>query len=99
MNKKQLRKDLELALVKNIEDLLISIHPEACKEVDEIIYGASRIIAKRFYKSIKQKTEKKTVKKEPKTTKATAPKATAKKAIQPPVKNNKTVATKNKNKK
>ena len=65
MNKKQLRKDLELALVKNIEDLLISIHPEACKEVDEIIYGASRIIAKRFYKSIKQKTEKKTVKKEP----------------------------------
>jgi len=99
MNKKQLRKDLELALVKNIEDLLISIHPEASKEVDEIIFGASRIIAKRFYKSIKQKTEKKTVKKQPKKTKAPTPKTTTKKAIQPPVKDKKTVDTKNKNKK
>ena len=58
MNKKQLRKNLELSLVKTIEDLLISINPEATKQVDEIIFGASKIIAKKFYKSIKVKEEK-----------------------------------------
>jgi predicted transposase YdaD len=59
MNKKHLRKELELSLVKAIEDLLISKNPEAAKQVDEIIFGASRIIAKKFYKSIKHKEEKK----------------------------------------
>ncbi|MEI6488918.1 MAG: hypothetical protein WCP52_08145 [Bacteroidota bacterium] len=93
MNKKQLRKDLELALVKNIEDLLISIQPEACKEVDEIIFGASRIIAKKFYKSIKFKSEKSTVKKETKKTNVSTSKTTKTKANQSPVKNKKKVTS------
>ena len=57
MNKKHLRKNLELSLVKTIEDLLISINPEAAKQVDEIIFGASKIITKKFYKSIKVKVK------------------------------------------
>ena len=64
MNKKHLRKELELSLVKTIEDLLISINPEGAKNVDEIIFGASRIIAKKFYKSLKIKEDKKEEKKE-----------------------------------
>ncbi len=72
MNKKHLRKNLELSLVKTIEDLLISINPEAAKQVDEIIFGASKIIAKKFYKSIKVKEEKKVEKKSPEAKKKTA---------------------------
>ena len=93
MNKKQLRKDLELALVKNLEDLLISINPEAAKKVDEIIFGAAKIIAKKFYKSIKQKEEKEAEKKpEPAKKKAVKPlaKATPKKAVKPTVNKSKT---------
>ena len=59
MNKKQLKKDLEVSLVKTIEDLLISINPDAAKHVNDLVYGASKILAKKFYKSIKHKEEKK----------------------------------------
>ncbi len=93
MNKKHLRKELELSLVKTIEDLLISINPEATKNVDEIIFGASKIIAKKFFKSLKFKEEKKEVKKEEKKVPVTkkkaadtASKSTPKKAAKPAAK-------------
>ena len=59
MNKKQIRQNLEATLVKNIEDLLLSINPEATNKVLDIVFGASKIIAKKFYKSIKQQQQRK----------------------------------------
>ncbi len=67
MNKKQQRKELEVTLVKTIEDLLLSINPEAARDVLEITYGAAKILAKKFYKAVKHTEEKKEtpVKKKP----------------------------------
>jgi len=86
MNKKQLRKELEATLFKTIEDLLISINPEAANEVSDITYGASRILAKKFYKSVKQQEEKKAkpIKQKPEVKKAVAPKKKAAKKVAPP---------------
>jgi hypothetical protein len=78
MNKKQLKKELEVTLVKTIEDLLISINPQATNEVSDIIYGASKILAKKFYKSMKHQQEKK---QEPATKKVAVKKAAVKKAV------------------
>ncbi len=88
MNKKQLRKDLEVTLVKTIEDLLISVNPDAAKNVSDIIYGASKILAKKFYKSVKNKEEKKTASPKKKTSKKAAKPASkpaAKKTTKPSV--------------
>ena len=86
MNKKQQRKDLEVALVKHIEDLLISVNPEATKKVSDIIYGASKILAKKFYKSVKNKEEKKAAPAKKAAQKKTAPKKATKEATKPAVK-------------
>ena len=86
MNKKHLRKELELSLVKTIEDLLISINPEGAKQVDEIIFGAAKIIAKKFYKSLKHKEDKEAEKKKPaakKKEEKAAPKSAPKKIAKP----------------
>ena len=91
MNKKQQRKDLEVTLIKTIEDLLISINPDAALDVNEIIFGASKILAKKFYKAVKQKEEKKEIPAKKKIV-GKAAKAPAKKVAKP-------IATKSKSKK
>ncbi len=86
MNKKQQRKELEAALFKTIEDLLISINPESASQISDITYGASRILAKKFYKSVKHKEEKKAqpAKQKPEVKKVVAPNKKAAKKVAPP---------------
>ena len=60
MNKKELRKELELALVKSIEDVLSKKNSVASKKVRKTTYEASKAVAKKFYKSLKEKAKPKT---------------------------------------
>lgn len=55
MNKKELRKELELILVKTIEEVLSKKNSEASKKIRKTTYDASKSIAKKFYKSLKEK--------------------------------------------
>ena len=55
MNKKELRKELELTLVKTIEEVLSKKNSEASKKIRKTTYEASKTIAKKFYKSLKEK--------------------------------------------
>ncbi len=61
MDKKKQRKELEHSLVTIIENALIAINPEAAKEVNDIVYGASKILAKKFFKAYKPVQKKKLV--------------------------------------
>lgn len=84
MNKKQLRKELEVSLVKTIEDLLISVNSDVAKKVNDITLGAAKIIAKKFYKNLKEVNEKKASDKKKKAVKKpqkSAPKKSNKPAV------------------
>jgi len=56
MNKKELRKELELTLVKTIEEVLSKKNAESAKKVRKTTHEASKTIAKKFYKAMKEKT-------------------------------------------
>jgi len=53
MNKKELRKELELVLVKTIEEVLNKRNSETAKKIRKTTYEGSKTIAKKFYKSLK----------------------------------------------
>lgn len=55
MNKKELRKQLELNLVKTIETVLNKSNAEAAKKIRKNTFEASKLIAKKFYKAQKTK--------------------------------------------
>lgn len=74
MNKKELRKNLGLELLKTIEVVLNKQNSEATKKIRKITSEACRTIAKKFYKS--QKAKSKVVgKPKPKTITKAKPKA------------------------
>jgi len=76
MNKKELRKSLELELLKTIETVLNKQNSESAKKIRKTTSEVSRTIAKKFYKS--QKTKSKAVAKpkpKPKTITKAKPKA------------------------
>ncbi len=60
MNKKELRKELELSLIKVIEETLNKKNPEAGKEIKKATHQASKSVAKKFYKAIKGLADKRT---------------------------------------
>lgn len=60
-NKKALRKELELILVKTIEGVLTSRNVEATKKIKKTTTDSSKTIAKKFYKTIKTVSTKKPV--------------------------------------
>lgn len=53
MSNKILRKELELTLTKTIEDVLTKVNAGAAKKVNKSTREASKIIAKKFFKTIK----------------------------------------------
>jgi hypothetical protein len=55
MNKKEFRKELELALTKAIVDVLDKRDPRATKEITKSIHNSSKAIAKKFHKALKPK--------------------------------------------
>lgn len=55
MNKKELRKELELTLVKTIEEVLSKKNADSAKKVRKTTHEASKAIAKKFYKALKEK--------------------------------------------
>lgn len=55
MNKKELRKELELTLVKTIEEVLSKKNAESAKKIRKTTYEAGKMIAKKFYKAAKEK--------------------------------------------
>ena len=57
MNKKELRKELELTLAKVIEESLTKINADAAKKISKTTLDASKSIAKKFYKAIKTFSE------------------------------------------
>jgi hypothetical protein len=56
MNKKELRKELELTLVKTIEEVLSKKNAESAKKIRKTTHESSKAIAKKFYKAIKEKS-------------------------------------------
>jgi hypothetical protein len=54
MNKKALRKQLELALIKAIEETLNKRNALAAGQIKKKVNEASKLIAKKFYKTIKE---------------------------------------------
>ena len=61
MNKKELRKELELQLVKSIDAVLSKKNATVAKNIRKNTFGASKTLAKKFYKSLKTKTAVKSV--------------------------------------
>ena len=57
MDKKELRKELELLLVKTIEEVLSKKNSESSKKIRKTTYDSSKTIAKKFYKSLKEKAK------------------------------------------
>ena len=55
MNKKELRKELELLLVRSIEIVLSNKNDAAAKSIRKNTLHASKTLAKKFYKSLKTK--------------------------------------------
>lgn len=53
MKTKEKRQELELALIKSIEEILIKEHPEAAKTIRKITYEAAKKLAKKFFKTLK----------------------------------------------
>jgi hypothetical protein len=53
MNKKALRKELELNLIKGMEDVLNNHNHKASKKIRKITYQASKTVAKKFVKALK----------------------------------------------
>jgi len=52
MSKKELRKELELVLIKAIEDVLKKRNAEAAQKIIKTTYEASKTVAKKFLKNI-----------------------------------------------
>jgi hypothetical protein len=61
MDKKALRKELENALSKSINDTLNKRNALATAEIKKKIEDVSKIVAKKFYKAIKELSKKKVV--------------------------------------
>jgi hypothetical protein len=61
MDKKALRKELELALSKSIIEILDKRNPLAGKQIQKKIEEVSKTLAKKFYKTVKDLSVKKTV--------------------------------------
>lgn len=59
MSKKELRKELELILIKTIEEVLNKRNAEATKKIKKATQDASKMVAKKFLKIIKTLTENK----------------------------------------
>ena len=57
MSNKILRKELELTLVKTIEDVLTKVNPGAAKKIKNSTQEASKTVAKKFFKTIKSETK------------------------------------------
>jgi imidazoleglycerol phosphate dehydratase HisB len=57
MNKKALRKELENALVKSIQETLNTRNAIAGKKIKHKIENAAKSVAKKFYKAIKTLNE------------------------------------------
>lgn len=52
MNKKELRKELELTLVKSLEEVLSKRNVEVTKKIRKTTHEASKMVAKKFLKNI-----------------------------------------------
>lgn len=76
MDKKALRKELEQALVKSIEETLNKRNAIAGKQIRKKVEEASKVIAKKFYKAIKALNDNK-----PAPAKAPVKKSSSSKAI------------------
>lgn len=64
MKTKEKRQELELALIKSIEEILTKKNPEAAKTIRKTTYETAKKLAKKFYKTLKTIPPKtKTVKK------------------------------------
>lgn len=61
MDKKALRKELELALSKSITETLNKRNALAAEQIKKKVEDASKTLAKKFYKAIKELNEKKTI--------------------------------------
>ncbi len=79
MSTKILRKELELTLIKTIEDVLTKVNVGAAKKVNKSTREASKTIAKKFFKTIKSDAK----------VKKTPSKAIVKKAVVTPKKEGK----------
>jgi hypothetical protein len=91
MNKKEARKQLELALLKSIEDTLNKHNEIASKKIRKANLKHTKEIAKKFYKTISKLAEPKKVQKASiKPTKKSAPKkaVASKKVIVKSIKKN-----------
>lgn len=53
MDKKELRKELEILLIHSIEDTLNKKDSATTKKIRKTTFEVSKVIAKKFYKSIK----------------------------------------------
>lgn len=85
MSKKELRKELELSLVKEIENVLNKLDAAITGKIRKTTYQASKQVAKKFYKALKLKTtaSTKTVVNKPKQTKTVSATQLAAKAASP----------------
>lgn len=83
MSNKILRKELELTLVKTIEEVLTKVNPGVAGKIKKSTQEASKIVAKKFFKTIKSEAK---IKKTPgkKVVKKTA--VTPKKQVKAPLK-------------
>lgn len=61
MSKKELRKELELSLLKALEDILNKKNAEITKKIRKTSQEASKIVAKKFFKNLNVATQNKTV--------------------------------------
>lgn len=59
MDKKELRKQLELALLKSIEETVSKLNPKVGVAMRKNNHKHSKDIAKKFYKTLKNLSEKK----------------------------------------
>jgi len=70
MNKKELRKELELLLTKTIDEVLSKKNSTIAKKIRKTTFSASKSVAKKFYKTLKAPTKKVANKKNAKATKS-----------------------------
>lgn len=61
MSKKELRKELELILLKSIEEVLSKRNAEVAKKIRKTSQEASKMVAKKFLKNIQPIKENKAV--------------------------------------
>jgi hypothetical protein len=81
MNKKELRKELELILVKTIEEVLTKRNSTIPAKIRKTTFEASKSVAKKFYKALKTKAPKKITKPAAQKSKAPTKAAVKKRAI------------------